>query len=135
MANKNVLIIGTGTIGSPLISLLARHKADFGINKLQSYIGNSEVVLLGHSAGGVIALHDTVFREGPTKVSKELIKSGKFSDIGFVDDITFAVKDPEASKVSTAFSLLSRELALKLLWIRIPVFRNAVKKLFFKQYV
>ena len=85
--------------------------------------------------GGVIALHDTVFREGPTKVSKELIKSGKFSDIGFVDDITFAVKDPEASKVSTAFSLLSRELALKLLWIRIPVFRNAVKKLFFKQYV
>jgi len=29
---------------------------DFGINTLQSYIGNSDVMLIGHSAGGVIAL-------------------------------------------------------------------------------
>jgi len=29
---------------------------DFGVNALQSYIGNSEVILIGHSAGSVIAL-------------------------------------------------------------------------------
>lgn len=85
--------------------------------------------------GGVIALHDTVMREGPTKVSKELIKSGRFSRIGFVDDITFAVKDSQTSRAAAVLSLLSRELALKLLWIRLPVFRSAVKKLFFRQYV
>ncbi len=84
---------------------------------------------------GMIDLHYTVIREGPIKVSKELIKSGRFTKIGFVDDITFAIKDPEASKISAAFSLLSRELALKLLWIRLPIFRAAVKKLFFRQYV
>ena len=29
---------------------------DFGVSALQSYIGNSEVILIGHSAGSVIAL-------------------------------------------------------------------------------
>ena len=31
---KNVLIVGTGTIGLPLIGLLARHKDKFGIDNV-----------------------------------------------------------------------------------------------------
>lgn len=83
--------------------------------------------------GGMIALHDTVTREGPTKVSKEMIKSGKFSDVGFVDDITFAVKR-KRSKTLAAASLFKRELVLKLLWMRYQPFRSLVKRAFFRRY-
>ena len=34
MKDKNVFVIGTGTIGLPLIGLLARHKNKFGIDNV-----------------------------------------------------------------------------------------------------
>ena len=32
--SKNVLVIGTGTIGEPLIGLLAEHKEKLGLDKV-----------------------------------------------------------------------------------------------------
>ena len=32
--SKNVLVIGTGTIGEPLIGLLAEHKESLGLDKV-----------------------------------------------------------------------------------------------------
>ncbi|GAH75468.1 unnamed protein product, partial [marine sediment metagenome] len=45
--------------------------------------------------GGMIAMHDTTGRPGPTKVAKEqIIGSGKFYDIELSGSITFARKKP-----------------------------------------
>jgi len=34
---KNVLVVGTGTIGEPLIGLLADHKEKLGIDKVKFF--------------------------------------------------------------------------------------------------
>src|SRR3990167_5770225 len=52
------------------------NQADFGINKLQSYIGNSEVVLVGHSAGGVIALQ--ALAKWPEQIKKIIMLDSHF---------------------------------------------------------
>lgn len=44
--------------------------------------------------GGIIAFHDTFFRDGPKRVVDEFIFRGGFSGIGFVDEITYARKVP-----------------------------------------
>lgn len=49
---------------------------DFGINALQSYIGNSDVILLGHSAGGVIALQ--ALAKWPSLVKKIIMLDSHF---------------------------------------------------------
>lgn len=83
--------------------------------------------------GGIIALDDTVTREGPKKAVKELVSRGEFSGLGFVDNMTFATKTP--GKRPGKLTLLMREAALILLWIRLPAFRNLVRKIFFRQYM
>ncbi len=45
--------------------------------------------------GGIIALHDTFWKEGPRKVVDDYIFTGNFRNIGFVDSITFATKSSE----------------------------------------
>jgi pimeloyl-ACP methyl ester carboxylesterase len=49
---------------------------DFGINELQSYINNSEVILIGHSAGSVIALQ--AFAKWSTLVKKIIMLDSHF---------------------------------------------------------
>src|SRR3972149_604172 len=73
--------------------------------------------------GGIIAFHGTVINDGPRRVEKPyIIKSKRYSDIGFVDNITFARKTAAAGPSYVTWML--RELSLVLLWIRIPAFRN-----------
>lgn len=49
---------------------------DFGISALQSYIGNSNVILIGHSAGGVIALQAVA--KWPALVKKIILLDSHF---------------------------------------------------------
>lgn len=52
------------------------NQADFGMNKLQRFIGNSEVVLLAHSAGGVIALQ--ALAKWPEQIKKIIMLDSHF---------------------------------------------------------
>ena len=49
---------------------------DFGMNALQSYIGNSDAILIGHSAGSVIALQ--AFAKWPALVKKIIMLDSHF---------------------------------------------------------
>lgn len=49
---------------------------DFGMHMLQSYIGNSDVILIGHSAGGVIALQ--ALAKWPDLVKKIIMLDSHF---------------------------------------------------------
>lgn len=49
---------------------------DFGVNQLQSYISNSKVILIGHSAGGVIALQ--ALAKWPKWVEKVIMLDSHF---------------------------------------------------------
>ena len=35
--NKNILVVGTGTIGEPLIGLLAQHKEELGVDNVNFF--------------------------------------------------------------------------------------------------
>ncbi len=52
------------------------NQPDYGINKLHSYIGNSEVILIAHSAGGVIALQ--ALEKWPGQVKKIMMLDSHF---------------------------------------------------------
>lgn len=52
------------------------NQEDFGISQLQSYIGNSEVMLIGHSAGSVIALQ--ALMKWPAFVTKIVMLDSHF---------------------------------------------------------
>ena len=52
------------------------NQADFGINTLQSYIGDSDVILIAHSAGSVIALQ--ALAKWPTAVKKIIMLDSHF---------------------------------------------------------
>ena len=50
--------------------------------------------------GGIVALHDTLYWDGPARVVSELLQRRRtFSDLGFVDTITFATKRQDPTVV------------------------------------
>ena len=71
---KNVLVIGTGTIGEPLIGLLAEHKTALGIDNVYFY----KRTPLSEEKGKVEAL----LRKGALLVSNDDSKS-EFKKLGF----------------------------------------------------
>ena len=67
------------------------------------------------SHGGVVALHDTFFRDGPKRVVDEFIFRGNFAYIGFVDEITYAIKVmnlTKTQKLLNLYKLLDRDFIL-----------------------
>jgi predicted O-methyltransferase YrrM len=58
--------------------------------------------------GGIIALHDTFFWDGPRKVVNEFIFPGNFKKIGFVGDITFATKCKKCGPAQKLINSLKR---------------------------
>ena len=61
--------------------------------------------------GGIIALHDTVWMEGPSRASERyVIASRKFKKIGFVGNITFGIKSKEISKIDIVVNYWKRML-------------------------
>jgi ornithine cyclodeaminase/alanine dehydrogenase-like protein (mu-crystallin family) len=85
--SKNILVVGTGTIGEPLIGLLAEHKPALGIDNVYFY----KRTPLTEEKGKVEALQ----RKGAQIVTKkETIP--EFKDIGFdAGDVENAYEDAQ----------------------------------------
>lgn len=89
--------------------------------------------------GGVVAFHDS-FWDGPSKVIRDyVIKSGKFSAIGMVDYITFAVKrKPDRSESAKNFLFLLMKTFLepikKTEQFQPMFFRRAIEKIFLRDF-
>ena len=82
---KNVLVVGTGTIGEPLIGLLAQHKESLGIDNVYFF----KRTPLSDEKGKVEAL----IRKGSKLVSTSDVLS-EFKNFGFeTDDVESAYED------------------------------------------
>ena len=86
--SKNVLVIGTGTIGEPLIGLLAEHKESLGLDKVIFF----KRTPLSEERGKVEAL----LRKGAEIVSTKDALS-EFQQLGFneIKDVEFAYEESD----------------------------------------
>ncbi len=90
------------------------------------------------TVGGLIALHDTVFQRGPKVAARRfIIKARNFSNIGFVDNITFAKKTNKLTirnKIEKQYKYYLKICLDFLMKIQLKWFRSFLKFIFYSKH-